>query len=86
MNPRLIVPCVCVVLMTAGGSWAGDIVEASARVVPAAATAAVAVGAVGNEAPVGPWMHPKFSRRPWREFLNNGQHRRRCCPILISLI
>jgi len=47
--------------MTAGGSWAGDIVEASARVVPAAATAAVAVGAVGNEAPVGPWMHPKFS-------------------------
>jgi len=61
MKTRLIVACVCVVLTSAGGSWAGNIVEASARVAPAAVTAVVAVGAVGNEGPIGPWIHPKFS-------------------------
>ena len=57
----------CVVSISAGGSWAGDIVEASARVAPAAVTAAVAVGAVGSEGPIGPWIHPKFSSEARRK-------------------
>ena len=61
MNARLIVVCVCVILISASGSWAGDIVKASGSVASASATAAAAVGAVGNEAPIGPWFHPKFS-------------------------
>jgi len=67
MKARLIVACVCVVSISAGGSWAGDIVEASARVAPAAVTAAVAVGAVGSEGPIGPWIHPKFSSEARRK-------------------
>lgn len=61
MKTRLIVACVCVVLISAGGSWAGDIVKASGSAASASVTTAVAVGAVGNEAPIGPWFHPKFS-------------------------
>ena len=61
MKARLIVACVCAVMVSTTGSWAGDIVEASARVAPATVTAAVAVGAVGNETPIGPWIHPKIS-------------------------
>jgi len=48
-------------LISAGGSWAGDTVEASARVAPAAVTAAVADGAVGNDGPIGPWIHQGLS-------------------------
>jgi hypothetical protein len=61
MKARLIVVCVCVMLISAGGSWAEDSVEASARIAPAAVTAAVAVSAVATEEPAGPWIHPKFS-------------------------
>jgi hypothetical protein len=61
MKARLIVGCACVVLISAGGSWAGDIAEASARVAPAAVTSAVSNGAVGNEGPIVPWIHPKIS-------------------------
>ena len=61
MRARLTVACVCVVLISAGGSWAGDIVKASGSVASESVTTAVAVGAAGNEAPIGPWFHPKFS-------------------------
>lgn len=60
MKTRLVVACVCVMLISTGGSWAADNVETSARVVPAAVTAAVAVSAVGTEELTGPWIHPKF--------------------------
>ena len=61
MKASLIVICMCVVLISTGGLWAGDIVEASGSIASASVTTAVAVGAVGNEAPIGPWFHPKFS-------------------------
>ena len=61
MKASLIVACVCVILISASGSWAGDVVEASSRVSTANVTTAVAVGAAGNQALIGPWFHPKFS-------------------------
>ena len=61
MNARLIVVCVCVILISASGSWAGDIVEASGSVASASVTVATAVGALGDEGPIGPWIHPKIS-------------------------
>lgn len=61
MKTRVAVAVICVVMVVAGGLSAADNIEASAGVVPAAVTSVVAVGAVGNEAPIGPWMHPKFS-------------------------
>jgi len=61
MKARLVVACVCVMLISAGGLWAGDIVEASGQVVPASVTSAVAASAVGGVEPISPWIHPKFS-------------------------
>lgn len=61
MNARLVVVVVCVILISTSGSWAGDIVEASARVSPAVVTAAVAIPSGGIETPVSPFIHPKFS-------------------------
>jgi hypothetical protein len=50
-----------VVVISAGGAWAADSIEASAGVAAATVTTAVAAGAVGGEAPVGAWIHPKIS-------------------------
>lgn len=61
MKAKVTVVCVCAGLISAGGSWAGDIVDASARGAPATVTAVAAAGTVGNEAPTGPYIHPKFS-------------------------
>ena len=60
MKTRLAVAFVCVTLMSTGGSWAADNIEASARVAPSAVTAAVAVTAVATEETIRPWIHPKF--------------------------
>jgi hypothetical protein len=61
MKTRLIVASVCAMLISTGGSWAADVVEASGQVVPASVTSAVAVSAVGSVEPISPWIHPKFS-------------------------
>ena len=61
MKASWAVICAWAVLTSAGGSWAGDRVETSSRVTEANETTATAVGTLRNEAPVGPWFHPKFS-------------------------
>jgi len=61
MKTRLIVGCVCLVSISAGGSWAADNIEGSGGVSITTVTTAVAVGAVESEESIGPWIHPKFS-------------------------
>ena len=56
MKTRLTVICVCVLLCLAGGSFAGDIVKASA-----VATTAVSGERTVSEETTTPWIHPKFS-------------------------
>ena len=62
MKARLIDVCVCVILISASGSWAAEIVEASGGAAPAAiATVAVSV-VVGDEDPVKPWIHTSMPK------------------------
>ena len=56
MKARLIVACVCVLLISAGGSSAGDVGEASGRAVTVA-------GAAWNEDPIKPWIHASMPKR-----------------------
>ena len=63
MKARLIVGCVCVVLISAGGSWAGDIVEASGIGAPAAVEAVAVTVAAGDQEPIKPWIHRSMPNR-----------------------
>lgn len=63
MKARLIVGCVCVVLISAGGSWAGDIVEASGTGAPAAVEAVAVTVAAGDQEPIKPWIHRSMPNR-----------------------
>lgn len=63
MRAKLIVTCVCVVVMTAGESWAADSSEAAGSITPAAVGAVMVATAPGVEAPVNPWIHPEMPKR-----------------------
>lgn len=62
MKARLIVACVCVMLISAGGSWAGDVVEASRGRAPVAIAAVAVAGAAWNANPIKPWIHPTMPK------------------------
>lgn len=61
MKARLIGGFVCVAVLTAGGSWAEDNLEAVGSAALAAVTTAVAVAAVEYEATDSPFIHPEVS-------------------------
>jgi len=63
MKARLIVACVCVILISAGGSWAGENVEGSGGAAPVAVAAVAVARAVGNRGPTTPWIHPAMPKR-----------------------
>lgn len=60
MKAGLIGVCVCVIVISTGGSWAADRLEAPGSIASAAVTTTVAVGAVGNEEPISSYIHPKI--------------------------
>jgi len=63
MKARLIDVCVCVILISASGSWAAEIVEASGGAAPAAIAAVAVSVVVGDEDPVKPWIHTSMPKR-----------------------
>ena len=63
MKARVIVACVCVMLISASGSWAGEIVEASGGGAPFAVAAVAVSVVVGDEDPVKPWIHASMPKR-----------------------
>jgi hypothetical protein len=63
MKARLIDACVCAMLFSAGGAWAAEIVEASGGAAPVAVAAVAVAGAVGNQGPTTPWIHPSMPKR-----------------------
>jgi len=62
MKARLISSCVCAIVLSAGGAWAGEIVEASEGAVPVAVAAVAVADAVGNEGPTTPWIHSSMPK------------------------
>jgi hypothetical protein len=62
MKARLVVACVGVLLMSAGGSLAGDVSEASGGVAPVAVAAVAVAGAAWNANPIKPWIHPTMPK------------------------
>ncbi len=59
MKARLIVACVCVVLVSAGGSWAGDVSEASGGACTGRGRGGRSCRSrVECEDPIKPWIHP----------------------------
>ena len=60
MRTRLIGVCVCVMVISTVGSWAADRLEAPESMASAAATTTAAVGTVGNEKTVSPYINPKI--------------------------
>ena len=63
MKARVIVACVCVMLISASGSWAGEIVEASGGAAPAAVAAVAVAAVVGTQDSAKPWIHPSMPKR-----------------------
>ena len=63
MNARLIVVCVCVILVSAGGLWAGEIVDASGGAAPVAVAAVAVTAVVGTRDSAKPWIHPSMPKR-----------------------
>lgn len=63
MKARVIVACVCVILISASASWAGEIVEVSGGAAPVAVAAVAVSGVIGIEDPVKPWIHPSMPKR-----------------------
>lgn len=63
MKARVIVACVCVMLISADGSWAADSVDASGGAAPVVVAAAAGTAVAGARDSFKPWIHPSMPKR-----------------------
>ena len=63
MKEGSIAACVCAMLISVSGSWAGEIIDATGGAAPVAVAAVAVSAVVGIEDPVKPWIHPTMSKR-----------------------
>lgn len=60
MRTRLIGTCVCLIVISTGGTWAADGLEASGSMASAAVATTAVVGATEFAQPTSPYIHPKM--------------------------